>query len=226
MKKIILSIIISIFLNTSLSSHIDHYKSFTSLEYELFRNNKLIGFHNYNFSRNKDLLTVKSNIEFKISKLGVDLYSYKAESEENYKNDIFYSFKSNTNQNKKIKYVNIKKKEANTINIDGSSFKGIVSSDFIVGTWWNHEIVKAKAQISALSGRVIEQKVTFIGNEVVEIGGKTFNTLRFNFSSSDVSLPDKKKLNTDIWYDEKNLMWVKASFVKSGNWEYRIKNYK
>ena len=101
-----------------------------------------------------------------------------------------------------------------------------MSSDFIVGTWWNHEIVKAKAQISALSGRVIEQKVTFIGNEVVEIGGKTFNTLRFNFSSSDVSLPDKKKLNTDIWYDEKNLMWVKASFVKSGNWEYRIKNYK
>ena len=93
MKKIIFSIIISIFLNTSLFSHIDHYKSFTSLEYELFRNNKLIGFHNYNFSQNKDLLTVKSNVEFKISKLGVDIYSYKAESEENYKNDIFYSFK-------------------------------------------------------------------------------------------------------------------------------------
>ena len=101
-----------------------------------------------------------------------------------------------------------------------------MSSDFIVGTWWNHEIVKAKAQISAISGRVIEQKVTFIGKEVLEIGGKTFSTLRFNFSSSDVSLPDSKKLNTDIWYDEKSLMWVKASFVKSGKWEYRIKSYK
>ena len=32
---------------------------------------------------------------------------------------------------------------------------------FIVGTWWNHEIVKAKAQISAISGRIIEQTVTF-----------------------------------------------------------------
>ena len=110
--------------------------------------------------------------------------------------------------------------------VDGSSYKGKTSNETIVGTWWNHEIVKTKAQISAISGRIIEQTVTFVGKERIEIGGKKFDTLHFNFKSSDESLPDNKKLNTDIWYDEKSYLWVKASFDKTGYWEYRIKDYK
>ena len=58
------------------------------------------------------------------------------------------------------------------------------------------------------------------------IQSHTFNTLRFNFKSSDQTLPDSKKLNTDIWYDDKTNLWVKAAFDKTGYWEYRIKIYK
>ena len=32
----------------------------------------------------------------------------------------------------------------------------------------------------------------------------------------------KKKLNTDIWYEEETYLWVKAAFDKTGYWEYRI----
>ena len=210
--------------NVSLFAHVEHYKNFETLEYELFRNNKLIGFHKFQFLRNQDLLTVKSKIEFKIMKLGVELYSYKAESEENYKNNEFLSFKSNTNQNKKVKYANIEKIDSKTFNVDGSSYKGSTSSDNIVGTWWNHKIVKSKAQISAISGRIIEHKVTFIGKENIKIGNRNFEALHFNFSSSNVNLPKNKKINTDIWYDEKTSLWLKASFDKSGHWEYRLKH--
>ena len=109
--------------------------------------------------------------------------------------------------------------------INGSSYQGVAPKDYIVGTWWNHEIINANAQISAISGRIIKQKVTFLGKEKVKLNGKTYDSLHFNFSSSDESLPEKKKLNTDIWYDEKTLMWIKASFDKTGFWEYRIKTY-
>ena len=114
-------------------------------------------------------------------------------------------------------------KEKDNFLIDGSSYKGDASKDLIVGTWWNHEIVKAKAQISAVSGRIIEQKVTFLGKKDVKIGDKVFKTLHFNFKSSDETLPDSKKLNTDIWYEEETFLWVKAAFEKTGYWEYRIK---
>ena len=136
MKKIILSIIILLALYYPAISHIKHYANFNYLEYELFRNNKSIGYHKYDFIRKGDTLTVKSKIEFKITKLGVDLYKYYAESEELYKEDKFFSFSSITNQNKKEKYVNIiVDEEADKLIIDGSSYKGDSNKDFIVGTW-------------------------------------------------------------------------------------------
>ena len=107
MKTIILSIIIFIF-TTNASTHVEHYSKFNYLEYELFRNNKLIGYHKYDFSRENQILKIKSEVKFKITKLGVDLYKYYALSEELYKNNKFFKFSSNTNQNKKKKYVKIK----------------------------------------------------------------------------------------------------------------------
>ena len=224
MKNILFSIIIFFTLITSTFSHVNHYKDFTVLEYDLYRNNKLIGFHNYKFTREANNLNVKSKIEFNISKMGINLYKYQATSEEIYENENLINFSSKTNQNKKEKYVNIIfDRENNELNVDGSSYKGKASNDFIVGTWWNHEIVKAKAQISAVSGRIIPQKVIFIGKEEINVNGVKYNTLHFKFLSSKKDTPDKKKLNIDIWYDEKTKIWVKAAFDKTGYWEYRLK---
>ena len=106
--------------------------------------------------------------------------------------------------------------------IDGSSYKGKASINYLLGTWWNHSIVEAEAQISAVSGRIIKQKVTFLGKETIKIDNKDYKVLHFNFSSTDKKLKKNKKLNTDVWYDEQTLNWVKASFKKKGNWEYRL----
>ena len=208
-------------------SHVNHYNKYNYLEYELFRNNKPIGYHKYEFIRSGENLIVNSEVNFKITKLGIDLYKYYAKSEEKYKNGVFIGFESKTNQNKKNKYVNINVDSANKdLIIDGSSYKGKASNDIIIGTWWNHEIVQKQAQISAVSGRIIEQNVKFIGKEEVKIGNKTYKTLKFNFSSSDPSLSKDKKLNTDVWYEEDTYLWIKAAFDKTGYWEYRIKTYK
>ena len=225
MKKIYLSILFLI-ISINAAAHVNHYEKYNYLEYELFRNDKIIGYHKYNFIRNGNNLSVNSTVEFKIRKLGVDLYNYFAESEEIYKNDEFHSFSSKTKQNKKDKYVNISLKDEKNLLIDGSSYKGLASKDFIIGTWWNHEIIKTKAQISAISGRIIQQKVVFVGKETIKIGNKKFEALHFNFSSSDDTLPEKKKLNTDIWYEEGTYLWLKASFDKQGHWEYRLKTKK
>ena len=227
MKKYLLSIGLIFFLFIEIKAHVNHYSKYNYLEYELFRNNESIGYHKYDFLRDGDNLSIVSEVSFKITKLGVDLYEYFAKSEENYKKGVFKSYFSKTKQNKKDRYVNIRvNTDGKNLIIDGSSYKGKADKEFIVGTWWNHEIVKAKAQISGISGRIIEQTVTFIGKEEVQIGNKTYKTLHFNFKSSDETHPDSKKLNTDIWYDEETYLWVKAAFEKTGYWEYRLKTYK
>ena len=227
MKKYLLSIALIFFLSLEINAHVDHYSKYNYLEYELFRNNKSIGYHKYKFQRNGANLEVDNEVYFKITKFGVDLYKYYANGVEKYENGVFLKFNSTTNQNKKEKYVNISidPKDKNLI-IDGSSYKGKADKEMIIGTWWNHEIVQRKAQISAISGRIIEQKVKFVGKEKVKIGDKIYNTLRFNFSSADPSLSKDKKLNTDIWYEEGTFLWVKAAFDKTGYWEYRLKTVK
>ena len=226
MKKNILTIILFVTFTTQVLPHVEHYKNFNSLEYELFRNNKSIGYHNYIFERKDNNLKIKSVIKFKITKLGIDLYSYEANSLEEYQGEQLVNFSSKTNQNKKLKNTEITlNEEKKELIISGSENQITSPKEYTVGTWWNHEIVQAKAQISAISGRIIEQKVTFIGKEKINLYGKTYDSLRFNFSSSDESLPENKKLNTDVWYDENTKLWLKAAFDKTGHWEYRIKKY-
>ena len=99
MKKIILSIALFFFFNTQSSSHVKHYAKYNYLECELFRNNKSIGYHKYDFKRDGDNLSIISEVSFKITKLGVDLYKYFAKSEENYKKGTFISYSSKTKQN-------------------------------------------------------------------------------------------------------------------------------
>ena len=227
MKIFLLSIAILLLFSFKSFGHVQHYDNFNYLEYELFRNNKSIGYHKFDFQRDEEKLSVISEVNFKITKLGVDLYKYFAKSIENYEKGIFKNYSSKTKQNKKDRYVNINFAPADDVLIiDGSSYKGKADTKFIVGTWWNHEIIKAKSQISGISGRIIEQTVTFVGKEEIKIENKIYKTLRFNFKSSDATLPESKRLNTDIWYEEDTYLWVKAAFDKTGYWEYRIKEVK
>ena len=218
--KIALFLIIVCF-SFSAKSHVQHYEDLNRIEFDIYRNNKNIGKHIFIFTKNENNISIKSQINFEIKKLGVVLYKYNVVGTEYYQNGKLIKFNSKTNQNGKEKYVNIKL-ENNELIIDGSSYKGNAPTDYLLGTWWNHSIVKAKAQISAVSGRIIHQKVNFLGKETLKINGETYNTLHFNFSSSDEKLSKDKKLNTDVWYDEKTMNWVKASFNKKGKWVYEL----
>ena len=223
MLKIYKLFIFIILLNLPLSaySHVQHYEKLNLIEFDIYRNDKHIGKHVFSFRKLEDKLAVDSEINFKIKKLGVVLYKYHVKGTEIYKEGELIKFNSKTNQNGKEKYVNMFL-ENNEYIIDGSSYKGKAPTEYLLGTWWNHSIVKAPAQISAVSGRIIKQKVTFLGKETITLNNKSYDTLHFNFSSTDQSLSKNKKLNTDVWYDEESLNWVKASFEKKGKWEYRL----
>ena len=217
----IVIVLIFIYFPLSTNAHVNHYEDLNRIEFDIYRNNKHIGTHIFSFENSGEEIVVKSEINFVIKKFGIELYKYFAEGVEMYKDGILIKFNSKTDQNGKSKYVNMIL-ENNVYVIDGSSYKGKAPLGYLIGTWWNHSIVEAKAQISAISGRIIKQKVKFLGKEIIKIGEKNYNTLHFNFSSTDKKLRKKKKLNTDVWYDEKTLNWVKASFDKSGKWEYRL----
>ena len=223
MSRIYKNLIFLLFLifPITVNAHVQHYDKLNKIEFDIYRNNKHIGKHIFSFKKSDNEIEVESEINFEIKKFGVVLYKYHVKGTEYYRDGKLIKFNSKTNQNGKEKYVNLKT-EGKDLVIDGSSFKGKVSQEYLLGTWWNHSIVKAPAQISAVSGRIIKQKVTFLGKEKIKLGNKVFKTLHFNFSSIDKKLNKSKRLNTDVWYDEETLNWVKATFEKKGKWEYKL----
>ncbi len=228
MKKIILflTIIITIFFPNFSSSHVKHYSDLKYLEYEIYLNNALIGKHVFNFKKNKDTLLVNTEGKFKVKKLGIDLMNYSTKTTETYINGKLNNYISETFQNDKRKYVILTlNKQKKLFEIDGSSFKGETDVNNIIGSWWNHEIINKKTQISAVSGRILPQKVKFLGKKDVILFDKKYNALKFHFLSNDDKPLSKKKINFNLWYDEDSLLWLKMSYEKLGKWEYRLKNY-
>ena len=223
MKKFIIFFFVFLFLSVNANSHVTHYQQFKKIEMEIFRNDKLIGINNFYFSKENDLMKVKNIVQFKVSVAGIDLMKVDSESSGIYKDDMLIKFNSKTKQNDKDKFVNLYL-DQNQFVIDGSSFSGKTSSNYIIGNYWNHSVVKSAAQISPLSGSVKKQKVKFLGKENLTLYGNNYSTLHFKILSSE-NLPDDKKINLDIWYDEKTLLLLKVSYKKLGLWEYRLKNY-
>ena len=225
MKNYLVLLIILV-ISSNVFAHTGHYEGIKKIEMDVLRNNEVIGYSNYFFEKNDDVMIVKNYTNFKIELFGVVVFSILGESEERYENDQLTYFKSNTFQNDKEKYVNLKfNKSLNNFIIDGSSFKGNASIDCIIGNWWNHKIFKATKQISPLSGSIKKQIVNFIKEENIFINNKKYSAKHYNIKSNDPDLPEDKKFNFDVWYDPINNIIIKVAYSKMGDWEYKLRNF-
>ena len=225
MKKISLSIIF-IFICFISYAHVGHYINYKKIEMEILRNNELIGYNYYFFSQKNDITLVTNQFKFEVKLLGATVFEVEGIGEEKYLKDQLISFNSKTLQNKKEKFVNLTlNKNTKKFDIVGSSFSGEALLENTIGNWWSHKILQASSQISPISGSIKEQIVTFVAKEKVIINGKEYETDHFKLTSKDMTLPDDKRLNFDIWLDKKTSLIVKVTYQRMGNWEYRLKNY-
>ena len=225
MKKFVVILLVVFFSSISLA-HIGHYNKFDKIEMEILRNDEVIGYNNYYFKRDGEKTIVKNQYKFEVKLLSATLFKIEGYGEEIYLKDNLISFQSKTLQNKKEKFVNLNlNKETKKFDIVGSSFSGEAPLENAIGNWWSHKLLQASSQISPISGSIKEQIVTFVAKEKVIINGKEYETDHFKLTSKDMTLPDDKRLNFDIWLDKKTSLIVKVTYQRMGDWEYRLKNY-
>ena len=225
MKKFAVISLFTLFSSISVA-HMAHYDNYKKIEMEIFRNGELIGYSNYFFNRKGNETIITNQTKFSVKILGATVFKVEGYSDEKYFKDQLISFNSKTLQNDKEKFVNlIFDKNIEKFRIKGSSNNGEASIDNIIGNWWNHKILQADSQISPISGSIKEQVVTFIRKEKIEQYGTIHNVSRFTLKSKDMSLSKEKRLDFNIWYDEKNFRIIKISYSKMGNWEYRLKSF-
>ena len=222
MRKLL--VILLVLSSLFLQAHNDHYKNYSKIEMEIFKDDEKIGESIFTFKKEEDKFIVKNTTNFNVKLLGVKVFSINSKGTEEYIGDQLISFNSETFQNDKRKYVNLffdEKKEK--FIIDGSSYKGKADKENIIGNWWNHRILQTETQISPLSGSVKKQNIEFLGKKKIKLYKKEYNVEHFRLFSTNPNLPDDKKLNFEIWYDKKKALIIKVAYKRMGLWEYRLK---
>ena len=224
MKKIFITVLILI-VGTIKTSFSEDIVNLNYIEMEVLRNGDVIGFSNYKFSKENSLLKVENETKFKVDVLGVNIFKINSLGTEIYKNNNLVSFESETFQNKKVKYVNLKLSEDKTqYLINGSSYKGNATLDNVIGNWWNYKILQTDTQISPLSGSIKKQQVKYIGDELLEILGRKVNANKFSLKSKNQNIAEDKKLDFIVWMDPNTNIILKVSYERMGSWEYKLKN--
>jgi len=225
MKKFFIFIFFLIYSLNS-NAHMEHYNNFDKIEMEILRDGEVIGYNYYFFKRDGNKTTVTNQIKFTVKLFGATIFEIEGYGEEKYINNELISFNSKTLQNDKKKYVNLEfNKEIDKFNIQGSSYNGVASTNNVIGNWWSHKILQSNSQISPVSGSIKEQIVNFVGKEKIELYGKTYEVDHFKLTSKDISLPEDKRLNFDVWFDKKNSLILKVTYSRLGNWEYKVKKF-
>ncbi|MBD1132537.1 hypothetical protein IDH16_00125 [Pelagibacterales bacterium SAG-MED45] len=225
MKKFLFLIFLLTFSLNS-NAHMAHYNKFSKIEMEVLRNGEVIGYNYYFFKKDLDNTIVTNQFKFTIKLFGASIFEVESYGEEIYDKDKLISFNSKTQQNKKDKYVQLKLNDKeNKYEIKGSSYTGSASIENVIGNWWSHKILQMNSQISPISGSIKEQIITFIKKEKIELYGNTYEVEHFKLTSKDMSIPEDKRLNFDIWFNKKNALILKVTYSRMGNWEYRVKKF-
>ena len=226
MNKIILIFFIAlgILFKINVYAHTDHYKNIKSIEMEIFKDNKYIGFSKFFFNKTQKKFEITNITNFEVKLMGISVFSVISEGLEIYENDQLIYFKSDTVQNDKKKFVEVFFDEENrNFKINGSSYKGTGNLENIIGNWWNHRLLQSDTQISPLSGSIKKQSVEFLKKEKIRLYENEIDVEKFKLKSTDENLPKDKRLDFEIWYDKKRAMIVKIRYKRLGTWEYRLK---
>ena len=195
MKKHFLLLII-LLQTSNCFAHVAHYSNLSNLQFDINRNGNYVGYHQIDFSWSENGdLKVTNVINFKLTKFGVNFYRYNSQGIERY-----------NSQGKLVIY-----------KVFGTNYEGIVDVPFRISSYWNHEILTVSKQVSGITCRVLDQKVKFIKRENFKFMNKDFNTSLYDIKG--------KKLNTQVWFDEKTKMIVHQVLHKRGKWDYKLKNY-
>lgn len=221
MFRLLIFFVSYILLTTAANSHVQHYKNLQRIEFDIYRNNDLVGFHKVNVKKKGDnTKEVITDILIEVKILGIKVHTYKSYGVETYKNDELIDFKSKTQDGSDNDYCNIKKISDGKYSFDGMTenkkYIYELTEKFYPALWWNHESLLNNNYVLGQGCRNLKTQITFLKKETKKINEKNELVNFYNIKGDN--------LDINIGYTEKDLKWVDMKFTLKGDWEYKLKN--
>ena len=221
MLRLLIFFLSYILFPTIANTHVQHYKNLQRIEFDIYRNNDLVGYHKVNVKKKGDnTKEIITDILIEVKILGIKVHTYKSYGVETYKNEELIEFKSKTQDGSDNDYCNIKKISDGKYSFDGMTenkkYIYELTEKFYPALWWNHESLLSNNYVLGQGCRNLKTKITFLNKETKKINDKNEVVNSYNIKGDN--------LDINIGYTEKDLKWVDMKFTLKGEWEYKLKN--
>jgi hypothetical protein len=221
MLRLLIYLVSYILFPTIANTHVQHYKNLQRIEFDIYRNNDLVGYHKVNVKKKGDnTKEIITDILIEVKILGIKVHTYKSYGVETYKNEELIEFKSKTQDGSDNDYCNIKKISDGKYSFDGMTenkkYIYELTEKFYPALWWNHESLLNNNYVLGQGCRNLKTKITFLNKETKKINDKNEVVNFYNIKGDN--------LDINIGYTEKDLKWVDMKFTLKGDWEYKLKN--
>jgi len=221
MLRLLIFFLSYILFPTIANTHVQHYKNLQRNEFDIYRNNDLVGYHKVNVKKKGDnTKEIITDILIEVKILGIKVHTYKSYGVETYKNEELIEFKSKTQDGSDNDYCNIKKISDGKYSFDGMTenkkYIYELTDKFYPALWWNHESLLNNNYVLGQGCRNLKTQITFLKKETKKINEKNEVVNFYNIKGDN--------LDINIGYTEKDLKWVDMKFTLKGDWEYKLKN--
>ena len=187
-------------------------------EFEIFRNNKKIGFHKVSFQNKEDKIVVNTEIEMIVKFAKIPIFKYFHNSKEIWINNQFIEATTSTKKNSR-EFEFRAKREGTQIKIKSRGKEFFVDGNNLITSYWHKNWLKKKVLIDSQHGKERLINVEKKDFEQIKTLNNTIFAQRYRILGRQ-NKPNGKKINTDVWYDDKGRLVNIKLYIRNSLIEY------
>lgn len=174
--------------------------------FEVFLDDKPIGFHNFYLSNDDEYRELRGEARFRVKLLGFTVYDYTHQNLERWQHDCLQQIEASTDDNGKDLYVRGNRNGERMLLESNRGSQG-VSGCVMSFAYWNPDILEQQQLLNAQTGEYLDVEVLSLGEKTLQLKEREVPALHYRLVT--------KENEIDLWYSD-DRDWLALSSVTSG----------
>jgi hypothetical protein len=174
--------------------------------FEVFLDDKPIGFHHFELSGDGETRSLRSEARFRVKVLGLTVYDYDHRSLELWQQDCLRRIDASTDDNGKDYFVR-GDSQGRQLRLENTAGSADLSGCVMTFAYWNPAILQQQRLLNVQTGEYLEVDVQPLGATTLQVKGREVPALHYRISTAD--------RNIELWYSAER-EWLGLSSTARG----------
>lgn len=179
--------------------------------FEVFLDDKPIGFHNFQLSTSGDTRELRGEAQFRVKLLGFTVYDYSHHNLERWRDNCLQQIEASTDDNGKDLFVR-GNSDGEQLLLEVNSGNRSVPGCVMSFAYWNPDILAQQQLLNAQTGEYLDVEVQSLGEKTLDLQGREVPALHYRLSTVEDDI--------DLWYTTDRDWLALSSTTRGGRQLY------